>query len=156
MKSSLLIGLGISLLTLTSCEVESPDPSYGFDYNTPEFFLARLNPNSTKVSMYSIKKTIEDTDGSIRDAIFAHDSFSSKDECKPITKEYFCYSTIIEDSNSNMKFVDMYIYNDGNIRIDYKEIMYQKVSFYHEMDIDDAKELYNLVKTKIELSKQVK
>ena len=140
-------------MMLASCGATSPDPSYGFDFNTPEFFLARLNSKNTKLSMYSVKATVEDSDGSIKDALFARDSYNAKNECTPTTKDYFCYSTILENQNSSMTFVDMYVFKDGNIRIDYKEMAYKRVSFYHEMDVNDAVEVYDMVKAKLDAVK---
>lgn len=150
MERKLLIPCISSLVLLASCGATSPDPSYGCDFNTPEFFLARLDSSNTKLSLYSVKTIAEDADGSIKAALFARDSYAAKNECTPTTKDYFCYSTILGSSNSSMTFVEMYVYKDGNIRIDYKEMAYKKISFYHEMDVNDACEVYDMVKAKID------
>lgn len=152
MKKRFLIPCVTSIMLLASCGAVSPDPSYGCDFNTPEFFLARLDSKNTKLSLYSGKTTVED-DGSIKDALFARDSYVAKNECKPTTKDYFCYSTILGSSNTGMTFVEMYVFKDGNIRIDYKEMAYKKISFYHEMDVNDACEVYDMVKEKIDNAK---
>lgn len=156
MKKLFLLIMGIAPLVLCGC-VEKPGPDYGEDYSTPEFFLARINPDSTFLSISSKKHTISDENLEVRDAIFKYEDYNSVEKRKPTINKYFTYSTTKEKSNqSGTIFVSMLIYVDGNIRIDYKESLKSKVSFYYEMDASGASNLYDLVERKVtyDLSKK--
>ena len=72
MKAKAICLLTVSIFAIAACNQVSPNPEYGSDYNTPEFFLARLNPASTRIRVYGLKGEIEDSDLSIRDALFSY------------------------------------------------------------------------------------
>lgn len=152
MKTRFLNLVGLSLLALTSCGLTPPE-SYGEDFATPEFFLARLNPEKTRLSVSGESYTVEDYDLVVRDTIFKDDDFEQIDPFKPSTKTYFSYYTDLQIDNSSPRYAEMFIYTDGKLRIDYKEAIYKKVSFYHAIEPSRAQSLYDLVKGKVEYAK---
>lgn len=149
MKYGKLLLIGAAMLTCTSCVAKEPDANYGMDFNTPEFFLARLDLESSVVSINSSKKTISDKNGEIRDLIFRNDDFNYIDTFKPTTKNYFKYHSRVGQTTYGPKFAEMVVYTDGNLRINYKEPMYKQVSFYFTMEAEVVNDLYIFIKDKI-------
>ena len=143
---------GISLLALASCGITPPE-GYGEDFATPEFFLARLNPEKTRLSVSGEKYTVEDFNLEVRDAIFKDDDFEQISQFTPSTKTYFTYYTDLQVGTSSARYAEMYIYTDGKLRIDYKEAIYKKVSYYHSIEPSRAQSLYDMVKGKVEFAK---
>lgn len=148
MKKIMICLLGASLMTLASC-LKQPGPEYGMDFNTPEFFLARLNSEYTEVSVDCLKYTIDDKDLTIRDMIFKYDDFQEVEMSKPKSSHYLSYNTMLDGP----KYAELRIYTDGQIRINYQEPFYKKKTFYFMMDASRAEGLHDSVKSIIENSR---
>lgn len=146
MKFKKILVIGGGLISLISCS--SPyGPDYGTDFSTPEFFLARLNPNWTQISIDTHDFTIADSSLEIRDFIFKYDDFNAIEERKSSSDHYFTYSTVIEET-SKMKSAKLSIYCDGLVVIDYKESFIDNREFYFELDLSKAIIIYDFVNLK--------
>ena len=148
MKAKYFVLINFLILSLAGCS-KTPPLDYGIDFNTPEFFLARLNSEFTRLTVSEIDYSIEDFGLDMRAGIFAYDNFETISEWNPTTDKHLSYYTLLEATKFGDRYAEMSIYVDGNIKIDYKEPSYKKISFYSSIEASAAERFYQEVKDKI-------
>lgn len=135
-------------MLLTSCVFK--DDGWK-EYETPELFLAHAVVHSY-ITVTSSKMDFEvmDYDLNIRDAILEMKEFTSVKNIDNKSDHYITYKILISLATSGPNYSNMYIYDDGNMQIDYKASLGSLHSFYYTFDSTKAPSLVDKIEQQIE------
>ena len=121
------------------------------DYCTPELFLSHSSVHSyVTVSSSAKEGEILDYELYIKSEILKAGPFESVNSFSSTSDRYIAYEMLLSLATSGPNYTNMYIYDNGNLKIDFKQSLGSLRSFYFTFDSKKASALVDTIDQRIE------